>query len=154
MLRPGQGASLLWRALRGLAVGVAAMGLAVLTTFAILHLVPSRTECDATLACMPDIRPVLLAALSIAVVVTVGGPVVGWVLRAPRPLVFELPVLWTLVLLCVGTGPGDWQRHWPFNDGLSDAVILACLYGLAGLWAFRPRVPTSTVAVESGTPQR
>jgi hypothetical protein len=143
--------SLLWNALRGLAVGVVSTGVTVLTGIAILHLMrPRPGSCDESdLACLPDVGPLIVVALSMAVVIVVVSPVVGWMLRAPRPLVFELPVLWALVLVWVSLGPGEWQRHGPFNDGFSIVFILMCSYCLAGLWAFRPRVPTKIVAVES-----
>ncbi|MEV0128763.1 hypothetical protein AB0H83_09890 [Dactylosporangium sp. NPDC050688] len=118
-----------WAILRGLAIGVVSAGAAVGVAFAIVELVPRDTApCDSDLVCLPDVRSLILAIVSVPVVIAVVGPVVARLLGMAWPWLFAAPAGWAVVLACVGLGPADGQEHWPFNDPFSSVVILLVPY--------------------------
>jgi hypothetical protein len=128
---------LLWTIVRGLAIGLASIGAGIFVVFAVVKVVPADTSpCDSDIACLPDIRPLILAICAFPVAIALVGPLVARLLRAPRPSFFAAPAAWATVLACVGLGPADTRDRWPFNNEVSSLLILWIPYGLIALWIF------------------
>ncbi|GAA4262836.1 hypothetical protein GCM10022255_101930 [Dactylosporangium darangshiense] len=127
-----------WGALRGLAVGIVAGVAAVVVAALILWLHPvGDGPCGSDLACLADLEGVLLAIASVPVVVAIAAPVAARLLGAPLAGLYAVPAVWVLVVACVGVGPADRQRVWPFNSFVSSLAIYLVLYALLGLYGAR-----------------
>ena len=124
-----------WAILEGLAVGVASVAAALAVAFAIVDFAPADTSpCDSDLACLPDLRPLILSVSSMPVVIAVVGPLVARLFALPWPWLFAIPAAWAAVMACVGLGPADGQSRWPFHGTLTSLVILLVPYSLIALW--------------------
>ncbi|WP_426502491.1 hypothetical protein ACPPVO_33185 [Dactylosporangium sp. McL0621] len=128
----------LWALLRGLAVGVASVAVAVGAGLAIIELSSAGdSSCSSDLVCLPDLGPLIFATMLMPVLIAVTGPLVARLLGLARPLLFAVPAAWAVVLACVGLGPADGRHRWPYNSAVSSIVILLVPYCLLALWVSR-----------------
>lgn len=123
--------------LRGLVVGVGTLAASAAAGSAAFGLAPEGPPppCDEG-PCLPDPAPIILVAAAVLVAMLTVGPVLGWLLRFPRPWRFGLPVGMLVATLCLPMPRGDSLLI--AHPLVATGLLLLSYPGLAALHRIRP----------------
>ncbi len=129
-------------AVRGYLVGWLVLIATAASGWIVLSLDPPKDVCVAGSDCERDLGPYAISLIAGLLIIVVGGPVLGYVLKLPRAWLLIAPVVLPCAFLISGIGAG--------GAGLFALIVLALLFPLAyaviARWAALAAIPPADPA--------
>jgi len=128
-------------AIRGYLVGWLVMIATVASGWIVLSVDPPKNVCVVGADCKQDLGPWAISLVTGVLIIVVGGPVLGYVLKLPRAWLFIAPIVLPCAFLISGIGVT--------GLGLFALIVLALVfpltYAVIARWAALAAIPPTTL---------